>query len=331
VWAAADHAVGAGRPQDAVTIFAAGILAIEGSSHLPEMISRMRTLRQDHGNDLTVDSSTILAGTLVQALMNAAEFAEMSQVLAEATSPALDAEPASRAFIVSPWTLLAHASGHYELVEGMLDTVADVPGIHQVELLYRALKCAMQRRYEEANSEVVGYFRPEPAFQYDKVAVFHLWLAHLLGRTPSPEIVDYAKALTLDDSVYAMSASVTVTMSTAASSSEAGRSLTHTADAMLTGRMQLEEAEFLVAFARLAHVSGDAERAQFLANMVAPRSPWTWIVLGEILGDLGRWPQDEWADRTRTEVLLRSNPEPLAELRDRAPGVLADELDRWRR
>jgi hypothetical protein len=65
--------------------------------------------------------------------------------------------------------------------------------------------------------------------------------------------------------------------------------------------------------------------------MVAPRSPWTWIVLGEILGDLGRWPQDEWVDRTRTEVLLRSNPEPLAELRDRAPGVLADELDRWRR
>jgi hypothetical protein len=212
----------------------------------------------------------------------------------------------------------------------MIASVSHIQGMDEAHALYEALRAAMQHNFANAVEMAEKAFRPDPSFQFDKVAIFHLWLSHLLGRAPAPVVVDFARELTPDDSVYAMSAHVAAAMSSATSSSDAARELVAAADAMLTGRLQLEEAEFLVAFARLAQLDGDTERARSLTSMVAARAPWTWLVMGEILGDLEHWPEDEWGDRTRVEILLRSSPDRVAELRDQAPGVLAEELDRWR-
>jgi hypothetical protein len=195
--------------------------------------------------------------------------------------------------------------------------------------LFRAISLGSRRRYDQADRLVREWFRPERCFSNDKACIYQLWLAHLLEREPVPEIVEFGISLAVDDTPYAISAHVAAAMSSAAPRREVGRSVVGVADRMLSGRLQLEEAEVLVAFARLAQLDGDHSRALELANVIAPRSPWAIQVLAEVLCEIEGWGTGDWMSRTATAVVERARPAKLVEIRARAPAVLSQELARW--
>jgi predicted ATPase len=342
LWAAADHAVDHHRPAKAVDILAAGQWAAQAAPYLPQVVARLQCLERDHADALSASSSTKLAGALGQALMDAGEFASMGPILTGVT-PELDGvDAAARLQVLVPRLILQAALDRPGLDEaiamvraalledGREHDDADIPVFADSLRMFQAVRLAAHRRFDEANEVVLDTFRPWAAYHYEKTCIFHLWLSHLLGRPPSPEVVAYAGTLTLDDTSYALSAHVAAAMSTSSSVADTGRDLARIAGTMLTGRLVLEEAEFLVAFARLAQLAGDRERAADLAVAVAPRAPWTWQVLAEVIGDLEAWPAEEWTVRTMMEVLGRAQAERLAEIRGTAPDVLAEELARWR-
>jgi hypothetical protein len=171
-------------------------------------------------------------------------------------------------------------------------------------------------------------FRPDRAYANDKACAGYLWFSHLQGVAPNREVVEFGTSLEFDDTPYAISTRVAAAMCTDAPLAEIGQAVALVADRMLSGRLPLEEAELLIAYARLAQLRGDDERAMALADAIGPRAPWTMTVLAEVIGTLEGWPTDEWT--TRSIALTLDRVERLPDLRERAPVVLADELTRWR-
>jgi hypothetical protein len=153
-------------------------------------------------------------------------------------------------------------------------------------------------------------------------------MSHLHGSAPDSRVIEFANSLEFEDTPYAISAQVAMAMCSDPSPPDIARSVAEVADRMLSGRLALEEAELLIAFARLAQLDGDFDRARVLADVTGPRAPWTVAVLAEVLGTIEGWTDDEWIPRSVDVVVDRVTR--VAELRDRAPLVLADELERWR-
>jgi predicted ATPase/class 3 adenylate cyclase len=336
IWVAADHAIDHGRLDHAAAILAAGEYANDGSAHLPEMVKRLTSLWESHRNDLSIDARTLLAGTLAQALMDAGLLAEMIPVLRQGMESVDEADPIARPALLFP-NLVVHSLldplGADEMVESIVERLPDDgerDTIAAKARVFSAFALGAQRRYDEADQVVRECFTPERRFQNDKACVYHLWLSHLLECEPLPDVVEFGRSLTLDDTPYAISAHVAAAMCSGRSRREVGGSVAGVADRMLSGRLPLEESEVLIAFARLAQLEGDHGRARQLASLVAPRSPWTIQLLSEVLGEIEGWAGPDWMERTTLEMIARAEPSKMLEIRNDAPALLSDELNRWR-
>mgnify|MGYP001824526803 CR=1 FL=1 len=111
---------------------------------------------------------------------------------------------------------------------------------------------------------------------------------------------------------------------------EAARELVAVADRGLNGLLPGEEAEYLTAFARLAHVRGDTARARELLASTPVRSTWNLAAMAHTFASIENWPHHEWATRVVGLVLDRTNPERMEEFTATAPSSLDSELERWR-
>jgi hypothetical protein len=108
------------------------------------------------------------------------------------------------------------------------------------------------------------------------------------------------------------------------------RELAAVADRGLNGLLIGEEAEYLTAFVRLAHLRGDTARARELLASTPVRSPWNIAAMAHTYAALDDWTRDDWATRVVGLVLDRTTPERIEELSETAPQALTEELERWR-
>jgi hypothetical protein len=333
LWTAADHAVEHGRPERTARILAAGTLAHEGSANGAENLARTSELMLTHGNELDASTRTLLAGVIANAQMNAGLFGKADQTVTLSKAYSSQASPDDRVHldtleivILSAIDPLAVPDRFDTLFTGMDDRA----NLYASSGGLRSAALTAERRYGEAVEASLDGFRPLRQFPSDKACAFSLWMSHLASRAPAPEVVEYGRSLTLDDTTYAVSCHVAATMCSGDEWPDVACALVDIGDRLLSGRCPLEEAELLVAYARIAQLIGDEHTARHLADVVGPRTPWTVTVLAEIMGTLDGWPRSEWPQRRVEMVLARTHPNRIADFRDDGPKVLAAEMGRWR-
>jgi predicted ATPase len=335
LWAAADHALDHERPETCVGILSTGHRVIEGSAYGAEELTRFAVLWDEWADRMRVGLRTLVAGLLADAHMTAMRFESAARILNDTRQLAEEATAEER-LLLDYVELLLMTGADPSRVQKKVDDVAArlmASGGDQGEIdelnVFRSAAFAAERNYVDANRMALGRFTARQGLPSDKIAAYHLWLAHLLGEPPREDALAFARSLTKEDTPYAITNHVAAAMCQQTSIDARGADLASIGERMLTGRLAGEEAELLVAFARLQQLAGDADRAFELTEVTAPRAPWTFMVLAEILGSIERWPHDKWRDRTVEAVLARAEPKRLDEIREKAPIVLASEMARW--
>jgi hypothetical protein len=335
LWAAADHALHHERAEVCVRILGTGHPAVEGSAYGAEELARLTRLWEEWRGELPAGPRTVVAGLLADASMTAMRFEDAGRLLREARPFRDEAMAEERVLLDYVELLLLMASDppavHHacdELTARLVAGGADQEQIDEVQG-FRSGAFAADRAYAEALGIALGRFRARPALPFDRVSAYALWLTHLLAETPRDDVVEFARSLTREDTPYAMTNHVAAAMCGRMPPDKTGAVLVSIGERMLTGRLPGEEAELLVAFARLRQLAGDRERALALTEVIAPRAPWTYMVFNEVVGTIEGWPTDEWRTRSVTAVITRAEPERLAQIRDVAPLVLAEEMTRW--
>jgi hypothetical protein len=200
--------------------------------------------------------------------------------------------------------------------------------------IQRALYVAMLREYDRAMDDITVSASANIAqagggwleFQFPSL----FWLAHLTGRRAPRKIVEFAQTLPSQSRGYRHSTALAKLMAESHDIDETARAIVGLADTVLTGRLFLGESEFLVAYARLAQLRGEPERALALLEYCAPRAPWTNIVMSEILGSIHGWSDEEWQELRSADITARADMAWLVQSREHMPARLADEIARWR-
>jgi hypothetical protein len=236
-----------------------------------------------------------------------------------------------------------------DMVNILMMTAADPEGVHRAadELAARLIESggdreqvdavnglrsaayAANREYADANRIVLARWTAKRASPFDRVTAYALWLAHLLGERPRDDVLEFGRSLTREDTPYAITTHVAAAMCGHMPTDKTGAVLVSIGERMYTGRLPGEEAELLVAFVRLRQLSGDVDGALKLAEVTAPRAPWTFMILAEVVGTIEGWSEEEWKGRSVENVMARAEPDHLAQIRERAPIVLAEEMARW--
>jgi predicted ATPase len=335
LWAAADRALDHGRPEVCVRILGTGHPAVEGSAYGAEELTRLTNLWQEWAEELPVGLRTVVAGLLADASMTAMRFGDAGRLVRDARRIAEQATAQERVLLDYVELLMLTASDPSgvheacdELIARLAESGAEQEQIDEVQG-FRSAAFAANRDYESASRIALGRFRARRALPFDRVGAYVLWLAHLLGRSPRDDVVEFARSLTREDTPYAITNHVAAAMCGQMPPDKTGAVLVSIGERMLTGRLPGEEAELLVAFARLRQLAGDTDRALALTEVTAPRAPWTFMVFNEVVGGIEGWPTDEWRARSVETVLARAEPDRLAAIREQAPIVLADEMARW--
>jgi hypothetical protein len=335
LWAAADHARHHKRPEVCVRILGTGHPAVEGSAYGAEELTRLTSLWKEWRDELPDGLRTVVAGLLADASMTAMRFDDAGQLIREAR-PFLDEATAEERLLLDYVELLLLMASDPSAVHQACDELtarlvaggADHEQIDEVQG-FRSGAFAADRDYAAALQIALARFRPRPALPFDRIGAYALWLTHLLGATPRDDVVEFARSLTREDTPYAMTNHVAAAMCGRMPPGKTGAVLVSIGERMLTGRLPGEEAELLVAFARLRQLAGDHHGALELAEVIAPRAPWTYMVFNEVVGTIEGWPTEEWVERSVNAVISRAEPKRLAQIRDDAPVVLAEEMTRW--
>ncbi len=335
LWAAADRAVVVGRPRDAADILTGVSVALVGSrENFIEALQRQIHLAERHLADLDMARRARLLGVISMGRMTAGLITE-SILGAQSDLARCDAALTEdkALLIINRGIFLAATDPAAGLVwtQDAIDDLGDSPlaEVARQNFMYMKAAClAALRRYDEACRSAIGSFDERDTFHRDLGLATLLWAAHLGEINPPGDLLHIASRLPAGEGGWRMSPIIAAAM-WSGEPSEIASTLTEIAKGALSGRLPGEEAEFLVAFARLAHLGGDDERANELLEFTTTRTPWLNFVMTETMGVIQGWSDEEWDKRRLTEVLARADPQREALIRDRAPEVLSAEMARW--
>ncbi len=336
IWNAVDHALEAGRAAGAWDMLEVGSMTTIGSGVTgAEMLERLEDLAHRHVHDLDDPRRARLLGALAMSRMTAGRVLESvtqarDDLAAHRHLPPVHLSALTTNQAVSLSVLDPDAG--VLLLDDFLDSLGSTPeeAIAAEMTGYMKAAClASQRRYEEATTLAEQTIGDIDSFTRDNNLAIAMWAAHLGGIVPDQAMLATARGLDIGDGGWRFSTRISAAMH-AASLDTAALEVVEVADRGLTGRIPFEEAEFLVAFARIAHLSGDDDRAVELLDATASRSPWTIFAMAETLGTIHDWPDGDWDARRVEMVMSRNQPERMARDREHGPRVLAAEINRWR-
>jgi predicted ATPase len=94
-------------------------------------------------------------------------------------------------------------------------------------------------------------------------------------------------------------------------------------------RLSIGDSGYLTAFARLAHLEGDDDRAVHFLAHTAVLFPSIAALAAETLGTIEGWTNEEFFDRSTSDMLTRMSRRRRVEAQATVPALLRAELDRW--
>ncbi len=94
-------------------------------------------------------------------------------------------------------------------------------------------------------------------------------------------------------------------------------------------RIAIGDSGYLTAFARLAHLEGDNDRAVHYLTYTAVFFPSTAALAAETLGAIEGWTNEEFFDRSTADMLTRMSRRRRVGAQAIVPQLLRAELDRW--
>ena len=170
---------------------------------------------------------------------------------------------------------------------------------------------------------------PEDSELRDFALTTWLWFSHVAGSAVDADVVDLARSADPRDGYWRQSVGIAAALH-AGDEEAVARELVSVADRGWNGLLVGEEAEYLTAFARLAHLRNDPARALELLASSTARSPWNVAAMTHTLASIEDWPSDEWSTRLTQLVLDRAAPDRVEHLTRTAGPLLTEELNRWR-
>lgn len=336
MWSAADRLIGSDRSIDAVEVLRAGGPAVAGTMHNPEMLRQAERLDHAQAGALTSSGQGKLLGLLANCQMAAGQVLDLVATIDRGLREAADAPFEDRAVLMSlnalQLSVLQPAAAAAYLAQA-LEPLGNSPQGQRFRRFFdlnAAYAAAMLRHYDEAVTLCAGSFEADDSFRFDLGMAALLWAAHLADTAPPPGATEQAATLSLSDEGWTLSPLIAAAMWSSPDQNEIARRLIEIADQALTGRLPFAEAEFLIAFARLAHLRGDDARCLELLNVTATRSPWIIFILPETQGSIEGWSDEDWETRRLAQFADRIDPDRQDYFRDQGPIVLAAEMDLWR-
>lgn len=94
-------------------------------------------------------------------------------------------------------------------------------------------------------------------------------------------------------------------------------------------RLPIGDSAYLTAFARLAHLDGDDDRAAHYLASTGSYLVQTTVLAAETLAAVEGWTDDQFAERSQTDQQIRQSRERWSIARDVVPDLLRAEVARW--
>jgi predicted ATPase len=335
VWRVADDLMEAGRIEELAPLLGCSSNGSGSSAWDEERLRRMEMIDQNHLHELDLPKQADLVGCLALALMNSGR---MTEYMERSTSGWADYD--SVAMVHKQVLLYCHLvtmalldprQGIRLADEALADLgPSDVEQVYRQHVLWMKGMCvASLRDFDGAVQLAEQSFVPQDSELRDSGLTTWLRFSHLAGVDIDPGRLAIARSTDPGEGYWRPSVRIGAAMHLGREEVVAGE-LVSIADRGWNGLLPFEEAEYLVAFARLAQLRGDADRARDLLASTAVRSPWGGFLMAEILRSIDEWPLEEWSPRLAQLVLDRNSPDRLEEIRRTAGPLLAEELDRWR-
>ena len=331
----ADDLTETGRIEELTLLLGIGINGSGSAAWDEERFHRLQTIDRNHLHELDLPRQSDAAGYLTLALMNRGLMAEHME---RSVSAWADYESVA---LVDKQVLLLNQLVIMSLADPkqgirLADEALVALGSSDLEQTYakymlwnKGMCVAALHDFGEAVQLAGQSFVPQDSEQRDFSLTTLLWFSLLAGEDVDPGRLAIARSADPVDGYWRPSVRIAAAMHLGREEIVAAE-LVSIADRGWNGLLFGEEAEYLVAFARLAQLRGDTDRARELLAATMVRSPWAGFLMTEILRSIDEWPLDEWSPRLVELVMDRTSPGRIEEIRRTAGPMLAEELDRWR-
>lgn len=335
VWRIADDLSDAGRIDDLQFLLGISLFGSGSAAWDEERLRRLEAIEREHIHGLERSVQAEVVGCLSLSLMQAGRIAECMEHSAAGWAeyrslPVTD----TRMLQGSELTLMAllNPRGGVEFADQLISRLddSDLARTWQQYLLYMKGMCVAGVGDFVAAARVAEQsFVPEDSELRDFALITSLWFSHLAGTDVDPSRLAMARSADPREGYWRQSVCIAAAMHLGDDESIA-HTLVSIADRGWKGLLLGEEAEYLVAFARLAAFRGDTDRACELLATTPVRSPWNAYVMAETLRSIEDWGPDEWSPRLTQLVLDRTAPDRIDAITTTAGPLLTEELDRWR-
>jgi predicted ATPase/class 3 adenylate cyclase len=330
-----DDLMEAGRIEEVEPLLGISINGSGSPAWDEERLRRLELIDRNHLHELDLPTQANVVGSLALALMNQARVAEWMERStsgwAECDSvPMVD----KQALLYNQLIALALFDPQHgiQLADEALAELgpSDLDQVYRQFLLWMKANCVGSLHdFDEAAELAERSFVPQDSELRDHGLTTWLWSSHLAGIDVDPGRLAIARSTDPAEGYWRPSMRIAAAMHLGGEESISAE-LVWITDRGWNGLLPNEEAEYLVAFARLAQLRGDEDRARDLVAATGIRTPWGAFLLVEISRSIDDWPLEEWSTRLTEIVLDRTSPDRLEEIRRTAGPLLADEIDRCR-
>jgi len=300
-----------------------------------ERLRLLERLDRDHLDELAPAVQTDLVGSLTLAQMNAAVnpgwIERSTSAWAEYRGLPITDKLLLFASQMTLLSLFDPEAGIREVDKalGDLGTAGSEDVWRRYALYLQSMCLASLGDFARATELAEQSFIPQDSELRDFALTTWLWYGHLAGSDIDAEPIALARSADPRDGYWRQAVCIAGALH-AGTEPAIARDLVSVSDRGWNGMLLGEEGEYLTAFARLAYLRGDTDRARELLAAIPPRSPWIVAAIVATLASIDHWPQHEWSNRLIELVVDRSAPGRMHQLTTTMGPLLTEELERWR-